>query len=70
MVSVDILEDLFRGFGAVSVIFSLVVVITGVAFPDMVLNPRRSFSHILFFVSVCDMFGEDFRILFSDSMHL
>lgn len=50
-----ILEDLFITSGAITGINASLVVLTGVAFPDMLLSRERIFSHIVFCISFCDM---------------
>lgn len=49
-------ERFFIGFGALSLFFASGVVLTGMVFPSLLLNPRRLFSHIIFCISMCDMF--------------
>jgi hypothetical protein len=48
---------------AVSALLSGFVVLTGILFPQMMLSTSRPFSHILFFISLCDMIGGAFTSL-------
>lgn len=44
-------------------LMSGIVVLTGILFPQMMLSSSRPFSHILFFISFCDMIGCAFTSL-------
>ena len=50
-------ELTYRILGAVSVACSGAVVLTGLVFPNVMINPKRVFPHMLFLISVCDMIG-------------
>eukprot|EP01038_Epipyxis_sp_PR26KG_P013793 gene13793-18501_t len=52
MVSLDL--ALFQSFSIVAAIFSGFVVLSGLLF-NVMLSPTRPFSHIIFFISLCDM---------------
>lgn len=51
----EVLPVLFTVVGCVGSLGCFCVVLTGIRFPSLMLNDKRIFSHILFFISLCDM---------------
>lgn len=47
-------EQIFRLLSAVSAVSSLTVVLTGIIFPKLILATTHPFSHMIFFISLCD----------------
>lgn len=50
-------EDLFRSLSLLSGVASLTVVLTGLLFPGLILARTHPFSHMIFFISLCDLFA-------------